>query len=417
MIRHDSSDLRHPALPIAIPTATSRQLPLRPRLSKPRRKLSLSSSASTLSLKRLISINSIKSSLARSPPKFASRHSSVISIDDDFHPLQEEFTYASSLGYDTDSTSLDESFHHYTLKKSASPPLSIPRKSSSLATTTETVSSRVASSSNSSTDLLIKLLHDHDDPPRKRVSQLTHSLRLLRTLLQRNLVTYAVSVSPRMTDDVIPKELVVTPMRSPEFEDYLQPCLNDCELQTYTLTGPQDQDMIRIPAARAFRNRDERINLAFLHLYAQDCTAREMRLLPGSCSNEEFVDIHKLAPGVRDFHQLHNMYKIAHLSRNKLWDLVILPPRKDKCPSACIDPSCYIYVGDSCRGQLSLTRKHGTFSPWLLTPRAPSMRPAGILQGVKGCENGPSPSSGVTKPQFTIRGWCNSRWLDLNDYE
>lgn len=178
-------------------------------------------------------------------------------------------------------------------------------------------------------------------------------------------------------------------------------------------------DFITLVPSKAFRNRDERINSNFLRLYAQDYSSRVNKLLPDNYSDEEFLELYNKSEGVKDFHLRFNFYKISNLNRDKLWKNVVLPARFDSCPSASIDHSSYIYTGNDVQSKNSLITLNGNYLPWARANNksSASIKPSGILHGVKGCQNGSSPSSGVSQPQFTVKGWCNRRWLDISDLD
>lgn len=251
--------------------------------------------------------------------------------------------------------------------------------------------------------------------PRKNiVSNLTSSFKSFRDSLHRssqNLIPYSLSFTPRMTDDRVP-------LKDPEPE---HEALEE-ELQTYSvLETDLSQALDKLPANKSFRNRDQRINSKFLSMYAYDYSARASGVLPNLHTNEEFSKLINKNKALKMFHSQYNFYKISNMSRDKLWNSVILPPRTDVCPRAAVDHSSYIYVGHDENEQKrvhSLIRMHGDYLPWAqpcpeneLVHKTKFLKPAGIMKHGTSCDNGPSPSSGVSKTQFTVKGWCNSRWV------
>ena len=184
-----------------------------------------------------------------------------------------------------------------------------------------------------------------------------------------------------------------------------------------------------------FKNRDSRINPHFLRLYAYDYNARvNSHTLPNSLTQDDLIRIVSKKPDLKSFHYQYNLYRVSNMSREKLWNNVVLKPRKDGVPFEYIDcehfepevedfetnetlhqhqtdGSSVIRFGRNCDNYVSITRKEGKYLPWDLKP---SIKPAGVLPNGKWTYNGPAPNSGVTRTQFTVRGWCDSRWRDCS---
>ncbi|KAG5422226.1 hypothetical protein I9W82_001321 [Candida metapsilosis] len=182
------------------------------------------------------------------------------------------------------------------------------------------------------------------------------------------------------------------------------------ELITF-FEAKHDHDISQEQIKPSFKNRDHRINPQFLRLYAYDYNARvNSKTLPNSLSQEELMSIIVNNPHLKSFHKKYNIYHISNSSREKLWNSVVLKPRLDKSPDQSIDYEDYICVADNSvvTHTPSLTRKHSKYLPWDLKP---SIKPAGVLPGGKWEFNGKAPNSGVSKTQFTVKGWCNSRWV------
>lgn len=250
------------------------------------------------------------------------------------------------------------------------------------------------------------------------VSNLTSSFKTFRNSLQRSsqsLIPFSLSFTPRMTDDRVPE---------PKDSEALAPL--EEELETFSvLQADLSHALDKAPVNKTFRNRDQRINSKFLSMYAYDFSARASGVLPNLHTNEEFSKLINKNKALKLFHSQHNFYKISNMSRDKLWNSVILPPRTDTCPRPSVDHSSYVYVGHDEKKQQrrqSLTRMHGDYLPWA-PPSAEDERlqkntfskPAGIMKNGSVCNNGPSPSSGVSRTQFTVKGWCNSRWIATTD--
>lgn len=183
------------------------------------------------------------------------------------------------------------------------------------------------------------------------------------------------------------------------------------EMKTFNLESPLNSDNMEmesmfLSANKLFKNRDERINNKFLILYAIDYNSRIRGYLPNSNNINYELSKHK---HLIDFHKHHNLMRISNLARDKLWKSIILEPRSDKCPNGQIDHSHYIYLGNNeNRPGNSLTMKNGNYLPW---SNKPSLKPTGVLNN-KHLNNGPNPNSGVSRSQYTIKGWTNSRWID-----
>ncbi|KAI5968370.1 hypothetical protein CANMA_002361 [Candida margitis] len=234
-------------------------------------------------------------------------------------------------------------------------------------------------------------------------SNLTVSLKSLRD----RLVTTSLSdidMSPSILD-VSPSTVIDEPISPHIITDELP----SQELITF-FEAKHDHDTIQEYTKSPFKNRDHRINSQFLRLYAYDYNARmNSRSLPNSLSQEELVSIIMDRPHLKPFHKKHNIYHISNLSREKLWNSVVLKPRLDKSPQQNIDYEDYICTdNDNKLTYASITRKHGKYLPWDLKP---SIKPAGVLPGGKWEFNGQAPNSGISKTQFTVKGWCNSRWV------
>lgn len=197
-------------------------------------------------------------------------------------------------------------------------------------------------------------------PQGSTVSQLSRLMRPKERLWRWNYFT------PRATDDRIPPR---------------QP---DQELVTFSLRAPAHAALARSRQ----RNRECRINSAFLRRYALDYAARSQRLLPGTRA-----DVAALVrrPALRRFDAAHGLLRVLTLARDKLWELVVLPPRTDAVPGRAVSYERYTYVGGA--GGL-VTSKTGNYIPW--AAHRPLMKPAGVLR-----------TGGA---QYTIKGWCNERW-------
>lgn len=152
---------------------------------------------------------------------------------------------------------------------------------------------------------------------------------------------------------------------------------------------------------RSFRNRDERINCDFLRLYALDYHCRSNNYLPHSNNSS-------IPQSQQRFHDKYNLYKLSNDSKDKLWNSIVLKPRSDPFPSQHISHENYIHSAEEIQSS-SLIMKNGHHLPW--SKNCKSLKPTGIIPN-KYLVNGLNPNSGVTNCQYTIKGWCNERWME-----
>lgn len=208
-------------------------------------------------------------------------------------------------------------------------------------------------------------------------------------------ISYAIPF-PRSADDTVldaewPEDAVVL----------------DEELETFSVHIPVELEDVAVVTSR-MRNRNFRINSNFLQQYALDCSARTNFSLPKSHSPEE-LRLLLQRPELRRFDNRHGLHRISTMSKDKLWDSVVLPPRLDSPPSNVIDYASYSYFGNS--SGPSVTTKNGNYIPWA-THRS-SLKPTGELKLVRPFQDKASPTSSPTKAQYTIKGWVNERWVSV----
>lgn len=115
------------------------------------------------------------------------------------------------------------------------------------------------------------------------------------------------------------------------------------------------------------RKREVRTNPDFLRRYAIDRSARDKGILP-----EEGLEFMFDEAAVA----------LSSLSRQKLWDCVVLPPRADVCPRY---DTKLIYTANS------------PFQPKGVFKRAALLSSAHLR---------------ATVAQYTVKGWVNGRWID-----
>ncbi|CAH2353997.1 hypothetical protein CLIB1423_13S03642 [[Candida] railenensis] len=206
------------------------------------------------------------------------------------------------------------------------------------------------------------------------------------------------------------------------------------ELQSFSSNAPNTPFNPSHYKSKPIRNRELRINSRFLIMYTFDFNSRVNGLLPSSNTAGEFQELLSV-PAIKRFHKKHNLNKVSNLSRDKLWENVILQARNDSLPSEGINYENYIKEeeddeeedeeetseGESIEDEkhFRMTRNHSIiklngseYLPWAnLKSSYKCVKPAGILEKGKYLCNGESPCSGVTRTQFTVKGWCNKRWV------
>lgn len=238
---------------------------------------------------------------------------------------------------------------------------------------------------------------------------LQHSLRW--RAIRLSIMTLAmIPLSPRSTDDAVPKS-----HRHLEANGHANATggpgawangPTGRELVTFASRAPQTGE-IEVKYSKV-RNRDYRINSDFLKFYALDLCARENGTLPSTALPGEVEQLVR-DPALRSFNDRYGLETVSNVSRTKLWDSVILPPRVDAHPVGTIDYSSYAYIGEDeapCSGP-SLVSTNGKCIPW--AAHRTSLRPAGVLASGKALSS-KSPMGSITPAQYTIKGWCNRRW-------
>lgn len=232
---------------------------------------------------------------------------------------------------------------------------------------------------------------DRREQAKSRLSNLAQAFRIVKNSIIRSshyVRVHSVYFSPRMTDDALPA------------------------FETHHKTADDAADRLTATRGCSFGHhglkcREHRVNSLFLRLYAFDCDARDAQLFPSSYSTEELSNVVNKTRGARQFHRRYNLFKISELSRDKLWNSVVLPPRDDAVPRTHVDYASYMYVGDKPRLKQHVSLQCSRLAQCLA-------HPAGILCNGSSRHNGPSPGAGVSMPQYTKKGWCNPRWLDAS---
>ncbi|KAK6199342.1 uncharacterized protein RJT21DRAFT_3147 [Scheffersomyces amazonensis] len=268
------------------------------------------------------------------------------------------------------------------------------------------------------------------------VSNLTQSIKKNWKILKNNPIFF-IKESPRLTDDILPVESTLS-LSTSSIDEEPHTCIYQ-ELVTFNSQAHNhntDEELFRVPGGRSFKNRDHRLNSTFLRLYAIDYNARVVtgtlvnqssppQQSSTSCIQDYFIGEEDLPVNLAKFHSKYDIFKISNLSRDKLWKSVVLPPRQDTSPSNCINCDDYIYVGEDQKSPMSysLTRKSGDYLPWSnkyynncnrAFPQTKTLKPAGVLSNTTTVNNGLAPTAGFTKTQFTVKGWCNPRWVDTS---
>lgn len=200
-----------------------------------------------------------------------------------------------------------------------------------------------------------------------------------------------------------------TPQQQGPFDDTsseLHPKKEE-ELITYSEYSSDTPD-VSYNGSKA-RNREYRINCDFLKRYALDYSARVNFILPSS-SDDIAIMVHK--GNLNRFDTEYGLARILDLSREKLWNLVVLQPRSDAFPTVSIDTKKFVFDGDSEHRNRSIVVEKGNYIPW--ATHKSGLKPAGVLRGVKPLSSPCSPTLGKTAAQYTIKGWSNERWRDIS---
>lgn len=184
--------------------------------------------------------------------------------------------------------------------------------------------------------------------------------------------------------------------------------LNEEELVTFSeINCASSTDSLR-QGGRA-RNREFRINCDFLKRYAIDYSARVNFLLPLA---PEDVDIMVHKGNLNRFDAQYGLTRISELSKEKLWNSVVLQPRSDAFPGLAIDSERFVFDADPERRNRAVAVKNGGVIPW--ATHQSRLRPAGALRGTRSLGSTCSPTLGKTVTQYTIKGWRNERWNDIS---
>ncbi|WPK23585.1 hypothetical protein PUMCH_000826 [Australozyma saopauloensis] len=207
------------------------------------------------------------------------------------------------------------------------------------------------------------------------------------------------SVGPEHSDPSVHNDLFDEPSKNLTVEE---------ELITYSEYSSDSPDVSSYNGSRA-RNREYRINCDFLKRYALDYSARANFLLP---STIEDVDIMVHKGNLSRFDTKYGLARISDMSREKLWNLVVLLPRGDAFPAQCIDSDNFVLDGEAESRYKSIVVKKGKYIPW--AAHKTGLKPAGVLRGSKSLRSTSSPTLGKTVAQYTIKGWCNERWSDIS---
>lgn len=313
---------------------------------------------------------------------------------------QDEEAYSGSWGSVTTSASC----LHYIPRKSMSDsdisPVNIPF-GGSLKPDTQGTDSLVNSLNKA---LEAKVPHQRGRGSRRlSVSKFTRAFNVLKTSIHRTsytLLSHSGHIMPFVTDDALPE--VSSCHEDVDIDSDNEISDEECEVHECA-SGAYPHPALKLPRGPQYRGRDPRMNSTFLRLYAMDYDARCSSLLPCAYTSRELSYVINQSRATKAFHRRYNIIRISDLSRDKLWDSVVLPPRVDEPPSMFIDLSNYIYVGDERKGP----KVHFQDDRLMHYPNA-----AGVLNTGKSYRNGDSPQAGKSRPQYTKKGWCNPRWVD-----
>lgn len=211
------------------------------------------------------------------------------------------------------------------------------------------------------------------------------------------------TVLARISDDVVPRLAAAVPSNSSPA------VVPGTELTTFAMRACESNDndsveLSKLEARRRFKNRDQRINLQFLRIYAMDYNARvNSHTIPNVGDSSELNSMISRNPSLKGFHHAHNLVRILTMSRDKLWNSVILPPRADPSPQQELLDLFYVQTDSNIS---RIIRKEARHVPWSGTR---GMKPVGARG--RCLPNGLAPNSGVTREQYVVAGWCPPRWM------
>lgn len=203
----------------------------------------------------------------------------------------------------------------------------------------------------------------------------------------------------------------------------------DASNATLPLAPERESFLVLLPTSgheplmvsRPQRNREPRINSKFLIMYSLDYSSRLNHYLPNTQSPSEVAELVASSKALHKFHRAYDLNKISLLSRDKLWANVVLLARHDALPLSHVEYKDYIRCGSDLQLCLPCAPQRGhpiikldgeECFPWSHRDSAQgAIKPAGVLQGSSTLCNSDLPSSGLSRSQFTVKGWCNKRWV------
>ncbi|ODV88280.1 hypothetical protein CANARDRAFT_26438 [[Candida] arabinofermentans NRRL YB-2248] len=190
--------------------------------------------------------------------------------------------------------------------------------------------------------------------------------------------------------------------------------IEEIQMQTFqTICQPAHDCKFPCLLPKNIKSREPRINSNFLRLYAQDYTSKSQNLL---AITEYEIDLYQqdlIESELNDLDTFLNQFdysnsppnfktdlKIGLLSREKLWFNVILPPRNDTPLSQQQSHINYVYNPSSSKTNNNplVVRNNGKYKPWLQfqDQNQQAFKPYGNM---------------ANDVQFTVKGWCNERWV------
>ncbi|CCH45727.1 hypothetical protein BN7_5313 [Wickerhamomyces ciferrii] len=214
------------------------------------------------------------------------------------------------------------------------------------------------------------------------VSNLSSSIKNFTqsTISNNNKILF--DIQPRLTDDKLPKT-ITTPSSTQ----------NITELKTFKMSSESDS----FKSSSIIKPRESRINPEFLRLYSYESSSRQKGLLKEITPQDEenfiyyqnkFLQQPKTSP--------LNEKEFSMMIRNKLWKCVILPPRDDYIPQ---NPNYIKTDNNQKEGKSLINTTTDQRKPWVNLDdekiQQKVIKPYGIMGDV----------------QFTVKGWCNERWL------
>lgn len=201
---------------------------------------------------------------------------------------------------------------------------------------------------------IISITTKKNDKKSKFVSNLTKSLKTLKSIAanistaQQSLINLSIDISPRLTDDKVPPPGLMhvpsqplTTSSSSLNSNSNKSKNNDINnfkfvpLKTYSIREvlQNNNPLISSNIEITIKPREARLNSNFLRVYATETLMKKYNI-PWTVQIKSKDDNNNLIIKTKDL-------------KSKAWDMIMLPPRSDSIMNPLINICDYVYVGDS----------------------------------------------------------------------